>query len=145
MLVGEKMNIGLMLHNLSQISIPIIIVSIVLYRTPEINFRALLLTAIIGAYIPDIDHLNIWNKVPHKGFFSFVKFCLRSDRYRKSFLLFHNHLTMLIILITLPIAVFINLFVGIFLLTFLTHLILDYLADMFLIKAHSHWKFRSWI
>lgn len=137
------MNIGLMLHNLSQISIPIIIISMVLYSS-KVNFTNLFLAALIGAYFPDVDHFSMWKKVTHKGFFDFVKFCLKSDRYRKAFLIFHNHLTMLIVAIAMPIIAYLNFFAGIFLLAFFTHLIFDYLADTFLIKIHSHWKFRNW-
>lgn len=134
-----------MLHNLSQLSIPFLVTAIVLMRTPAVNPATVFFVALIGSYFPDIDHLNMYGKISHKGFFDFVKVVMRAERYRKTFLIFHNHLTMLIVAAAIPVTALINFFLALFILSFLLHLILDYLADILLIKTHSHWKFRNWL
>jgi hypothetical protein len=142
---GDALNVAIMLHNFSHIAVPFIIIGIVLFSNPHLDLRALLFTTFFGAFFPDVDHFYMWKKIEHTGFFSFVKSVMRAERYRRAFLLFHNHLTILIVAVALPILALVNFFWGIFLLAFLAHLVLDYLADVLLIKTHSHWKFRNWL
>lgn len=136
-----------MLHNLSQLSIPFFVTGIVSLISPNYNMLGIFLVSLVGAYIPDIDHLNMYKTVTHKNFFDFVKIVMRAERYRRAFLVFHNHLTMLIVAVTIGVTALIdfNFFISLFLISFLLHLILDYLADVLLIKTHSHWKFRNWL
>ena len=139
------MKTGIMLHNLSQLSIPFIVTVIALTKFPGVSVGILFFVAMIGAYVPDIDHLNMYGKISNKGFFDFIKIVMRAERYRRAFLAFHNHLTMLIVAVSIPVAIVWNFFAGIFFLSFPLHLVLDYLADVLLIKTHSHWKFRNWL
>lgn len=136
---------GIILHNFSHIILPFLIFLVFIQVTPKINSRVALIVIYIGSLIPDIDHINIWRKIYYKKFKEFLIYCLTSDRYRRSFLAFHNILTILILIVAIPIVSILNVFLGIFLLAILSHLILDFLTDKFLIKTHGHWKLRSWI
>ncbi len=136
---------GVMLHNLAHLNLPILIFLLVVYLKPTINLLLAIPAIIIGSYLPDIDHYNIWKKVKFESRKNFLKYLLTSDRYRKAFLVFHNFLTLLILVVALPIVNIYNIYVGIFLLSFIAHLILDFLTDKLLIKQHGHWKLKSWI
>ncbi len=144
---GGNLKTGIMLHNLSQLSIPFFVTGIILLRMPYLDSLYIFVASMIGAYIPDVDHLNMYRTIVHKSFFDFVKIVMRAERYRRAFLVFHNHLTMLILVVMIGVASFFgfNFFISVFLVSFLLHLVLDYLADVMLIKMHSHWKFRNWL
>jgi hypothetical protein len=136
---------GVILHNFSHFLLPFLIFFLIVYITPEINSVAAFVVIWAGSLLPDLDHINIWRKTYYKNFKEFLRYCLSSNRYRKSFLMLHNILTILILIIAIPIVSFLNIFLGIFLLATFSHLILDFLTDKLLIKTHGHWKFRSWI
>ncbi|MEM5801825.1 MAG: hypothetical protein QXQ18_00330 [Candidatus Aenigmatarchaeota archaeon] len=138
-------NIKIMLHNISHIVLPILMIRLIHYYLPKIDFQTLILVVVAGCLFPDIDHFTMRKLYKNLGFWKFIKEVMKADRYRKTFLPFHNFLTILIILISLPIANLINTFIAIFLLSMLAHLILDFLSDLMIIKMHSHWKFKSWL
>ncbi len=126
------------LHNIAHLALPFLFLEIFsLLR----GFSILLLISIFsGAFLPDIDHLAIWASRYFRNFRSFLKYCLKSSRYRNSFLLFHNFPTVIALLIFLPWAFLMNFYFGIFILSMACHLFLDFLADVFALKIHSHWK-----
>lgn len=136
---------GVIIHDFSHFALPFLIFFLISSITPEINLIATFIVIWIGSLIPDIDHINIWRKTYYRNFKDFLRYCLSSDRYRRTFLMFHNILTILIMIIAIPILSFLNIFIGIFLLAVFSHLVLDFLTDSFLIKTHGHWKLRSWI
>lgn len=136
---------GVVLHDFSHFILPFLIFFVIVRSTPEINPIAAFIVIYVGSLIPDIDHINIWRKTYYRNFKEFLRYCLSSNRYRRSFLMFHNILTILILIIAMPIVSILNIFLGIFLLAIFSHLVLDFLTDKFLIKTHGHWKFRSWI
>jgi hypothetical protein len=138
-------NIKIMLHNFSHMLVPFIIIYIGEFYFPQIDFKKLLFVSVIGSFFPDIDHLNMKKNYKHLSFWKFIKEVMKAERYRRAFLFFHNYLTMLITGVISVIFVLINVYITLFLLAFLTHLFLDYLADLMIIKTHSHWKFRRWL
>lgn len=136
---------GILLHNLFHIYLPFILVYIIFKITPDLNPPYVLISVFIGAFIPDIDHFTMYRKFYYKNFLSFLEFCLTANRFRKGFLLFHNHLVLLFVAVFMLISLFINFYLTLFLFAFLFHLVYDYLSDILLIKSHAHWKFKSWL
>lgn len=138
------MDRGLVFHNAMQLSIPIWVVAAALNNFPKFDVYLLSFAAILGTLFPDVDHFSMWRRVKHNGFLNFVKYCIRADRYRKAFLPFHNYVAMLVVTITAALFSFVNFFVFIFFLSFLIHLAFDFVADLYLIKQHTHWRLRNW-
>jgi hypothetical protein len=136
---------GVVLHNFSHFLLPFLIFLVIIRITPKINQILVFIVVWAGSLLPDLDHINIWRKTYYRNLKEFLRYCLSSDRYRRSFLVFHNVLAILILLTAIPIASILNIFIGIFLLAILSHLVLDFFTDGLLIKTHGHWKFRSWI
>lgn len=136
---------GILLHNFAHFLLPFLIFHIFTRITPEINRFLAFIVIWAGSLLPDIDHINIWRKTYYKDFKEFLKYCLSSDRYRKTFLMFHNILTIIVLIIVMIMTSVLNIFISIFFLAIISHLILDLLTDKLLIKIHGHWKFRSWI
>ena len=136
---------SVVLHDISHLLLPFLILFVILYYSPNINVPGVFLIVLVGSFIPDIDHVNILRNGYFKNFWEFIRYCLSSDRYRKSFLIFHNFVTILILVISIPIISALNIFAGIFLLSILAHIILDFLTDRLLLKTHGHWKLRGWI
>ncbi|MEM4500438.1 MAG: hypothetical protein QXD62_03785, partial [Candidatus Woesearchaeota archaeon] len=57
---------------------------------------------LLGSFIPDIDHLFLYQKRKFGNFKNFIKWIIKSDRYRIGFELFHNTPVMFMILLFLP-------------------------------------------
>ncbi|MEM5790530.1 MAG: hypothetical protein QXP77_00525 [Candidatus Aenigmatarchaeota archaeon] len=132
---------SILLHNLSHFILPFLLLEIFsLIRGFDIY---LLITIFLGSFIPDVDHLAIWTTKYFRNFRSFLKYCFKSQRYRGAFLLFHNLPTIIVLLIILPVANWMNFYFGIFIIAMICHLFLDFLADSFALKTHSHWKVRK--
>ncbi len=136
---------GLILHNAMQLSIPFWVAALALYNFPRLDFYLVGSAAVIGSLFPDLDHFSMWRKVDHKkGFFNFVKYCVQADRYRKAFLPFHNYVAMLVVTVAAALFALVNTYIAIFFAAFLAHLLFDFIADLYLIKQHTHWKLRNW-
>jgi hypothetical protein len=136
---------GILLHNVFHIFLPFALVDLILRSTPDLNLLYLLLTIFTGSFIPDLDHFTLWGKFYPRKLINFLEFCFSADRYRKGFLFFHNHLTLLFAAIFMIIFILINFYFTLFLFAFFVHLVYDYVSDILLIKTHSHWKFKRWL
>jgi len=136
---------GLVLHNAMQLSIPFWITAMVLYNFPKLDFYFVGAAAVVGSTFPDLDHFSMYRKVDHKkGIWNFMKYCVQADRYRKAFLPFHNYVAMLVVAVAAALFSIVNVYVSIFFAAFLAHLIFDFVADLYLIKQHTHWRLRNW-
>ena len=134
-----------MLHNISHFLVPIIVVRVVM-SFAQLDLYKLIFSATLGAFFPDIDHFTMRKTYKNVSFWKFIKEVMKAERYRKGFLFFHNLLTILFLIVLIPItARFFSIYFSIFLLSFLAHLIMDFLADVLIIKSHAHWKFKKWI
>ena len=131
-----------MLHDLSHILIPFIVSWTVLFFNRGLEPVKVGLAAFAGALLPDIDHLNIWREYKFKNFVKFLKFCITADRYRRSFLIFHNFATIVVLIVLIPFVSTINFFASIFLLSFLCHLFLDFFDDKITIGRAVQWRSR---
>lgn len=137
---------GLVLHNAMQLSIPFWLTAIFMARIPDVDFWAIGFWAVIGSVFPDADHFSMWKRVDHKkGLLNFVKYCVQADRYRKAFLPFHNHVAILVTSVSAALFYFVNPYASIFFAAFAVHLVFDLLADIYLIKKHTHWRIRNWL
>ncbi len=134
---------GVIFHNICHVILPLLILLVFIRITPEINILKFFIVILIGSFFPDIDHIVLWRK--YESFGEFLRYCLSSDRYRKSSLVFHNILTILIVIVCVAMFSMINILMGTFFLAMLAHLVLDFLTDWTLIKSHGHWKLKSWI
>ena len=135
---------GLVLHNAMQLSIPFWVAAFALFKMPDLDFYFAGAAAVIGSLFPDVDHFSMWGRVKHRGFFDFIKFCVKADRYRKAFLPFHNYIAMFVVAIAAAIFSLVNVYATIFFAAFFVHLMFDFVADLYLIKQHTHWKLRNW-
>lgn len=139
------MSRGLVIHNTMQLTIPIWLVPMLFNSFPRIEFSILTFASVFGMLFPDIDHFSMWRKFRGRGFWGFIKFCISADRYRKAFLPFHNHVAIYIVgTVTILSYFFVNFYVFAFFLSFFVHLMFDYIADLYLIKQHTHWRLRNW-
>lgn len=136
---------GLLYHNAMQLSIPFWLTALSVYSFPGADWIKLGAAAFLGAVLPDLDHFSMWRLKRHKNIVDFVRFCIQADRYRKAFLPFHNYAAMLIVTITAAIFSNIDTYVFVFFVSFLVHLLFDYIADLYMIKQHAHWKLRNWL
>jgi len=130
------------LHDLSHIIIPFIVSGIALAYNENLKPLHLFFASLSGALLPDIDHLNIWREYKFKNLLRFIRFCVTSDRYRLSFLVFHNFWIIVILIALIPIASMVNTLAGIFLLSFLCHLFLDFFDDKITIGRSTQWLWR---
>ena len=135
---------GLIIHNSMQLTIPLWLIPLLWHFFPRADLMLLSVAAVLGTLSPDIDHLNMWGKIKHKGFWDFARKCVQADRYRKAFLPFHHHIAIYIIGVLTVVFFFVDFIVMTFLLAFLVHLLFDYIADLFMIKQHTHWRMRNW-
>lgn len=135
---------GLVLHNAMQLSIPFWLFAIFYVKLPGLEFLTAGAAAVAGSVFPDVDHFSMWGKVKHKGFLNFLKFCVQADRYRKAFLPFHNYLAMVVAAASSVVSFFFNVYVSLFFAAFFVHQTFDYVADLYLIRQHTHWKVRNW-
>lgn len=136
------MRFKIFLHNLSHAILPLLILYSILRIDPLLDVKLSYLAVLIGAFLPDVDHLKILWDYKFKGFWHFFIYSITTDRYRKSVLVFHNIPTVLIIIALLPLAFLSNWYVGVFILSFFSHLVLDLLFDWHATKGVSHWKIR---
>jgi len=134
---------SVVLHNFAHIFLPFFIFILIFNNFSKIETEKIFIAVFIGSFFPDIDHLAM--KRTYEKFSDLLKYCWNSDRYRKSFLVFHNSITILIVSVSAFVFMKVNFLISIFLISFLSHLILDILTDRLLIKSHGHWNIRSWI
>ena len=137
---------GLLIHNAMQLSIPFWITAIFMTKIPDLEFWTVGFWAVIGSVFPDIDHFSMWRKVDHKkGVLNFIRYCIQADRYRKAFLPFHNYVAILIVSVASGVFYVVNPYASVFFASFAVHLVFDLLADIYLIKKHTHWRIRNWL
>jgi len=129
------------LHTILHIVIPIIIFVLSFLYIQELSLIKRFFAVILGTLIPDIDHLIYLKYIKFRNFREFLFFNIKSDRYRRGFLLFHNIPFMIFLSISIPLVMFLDLFFALFLLSFFLHLTYDFFEDRILIRTTSHWKF----
>lgn len=95
----------------------------------------------VGAFFPDIDHLLLYRKKRFGSFKNFLKWIIRSERYRIEFELFHNTPVILIILLSLPYLYLKNKLSFVFFLSFLLHLLSDLVIDRIAVGEIKWWRF----
>lgn len=130
------------LHALLHFIIPIIIfiLSIIYIEDPQLSLIHRIIAVLIGSFIPDIDHFIYLKYIRFTSFKQFLLFNIKSDRYRRGFLVFHNLPTIIILAVAIPFLMFYNTFVALFFLSFLIHLVFDFFEDRILIRFTKHWK-----
>ena len=132
-----------MLHNLTQYAItPVVLMVVAMSIYPNLNQWDILAVTIFGSMFPDIDHINIWLEYKFKDFEAFVKFLTQARRYRYSFLMFHNVVFIIVLLIILPFSAMTEPFAGIFVGSVIVHLLLDLVDDWLSIGRLTHWRYR---
>lgn len=136
------MRLKIFLHNLSHFVLPFLLLFSFYIFSKDLNPKFLIPVIFIGAFLPDIDHFKIFVDYRFKDFHHFISYCLTTDRYRKTLLIFHNIPVIIILIFSLPFFFFFNVYDGIFILSFLSHLILDLFHDWIAIGGISHWKIR---
>ncbi|MEM5829946.1 MAG: hypothetical protein QXL82_00310 [Candidatus Aenigmatarchaeota archaeon] len=129
------------LHAILHIIIPIIVFSLSFIYIQELSLLERFIAIFLGSLIPDIDHLIYLKYIRFRNFKEFLLFNIKSDRYRRGFLLFHNFIFISILAVSIPIIMFFSIFWALFFLAFLIHLIFDFFEDRILIRATSYWKF----
>lgn len=131
------------LHIITQVIIlPLLIAFFILQIMPSLNDLDILALSVLGALVPDIDHINIWFEYKFKNFRSFVRFLTHARRYRYSFLIFHNVGAMIAIVLLIPIVGLVSTYGSIFLVSFLFHILLDFLDDKVSLGRVTHWRYR---
>ncbi|MEM5882151.1 MAG: hypothetical protein QXS69_01650, partial [Candidatus Aenigmatarchaeota archaeon] len=129
------------LHSILHFLIPVILIVLSLIYVEDISIIERIVVIFAGAFIPDIDHFIYLKYIRFTSIKDFLRFNIKSDRYRRGFLLFHNIPTIAILLITVPLLMFYNTLISLFLLAFLIHLIFDFFEDRIIIRVSKHWKF----
>lgn len=104
------------------------------------NLKYLVISVIVGAFIPDIDHLAYLRTYKFRSFGDFIKKNIKSDRVRRGFLIFHNVFFVSLLMFIIPLVYLFNPILSYFFLAFLSHLILDFLDDKLLIHTIEHWR-----
>jgi hypothetical protein len=107
-----------------------------------LDFSDVLIVALFGGLVPDIDHINIWFEYKFVNFRSFVRFVTKARRYRYSFLVFHNLGFMFAITLLIPVLHIFSPIGAVFLTAFLGHLLLDFIDDKISIGRVTHWRYR---
>jgi len=130
------------LHNLTHVLLPFAISSVFLLIDPSLDAIDVVLVALFGGLLPDVDHINIWLEYKFKDFKSFLRFVTKARRYRYSFLVFHNVSFMFFLVFLIPITNRIDPGGPIFLGSFLAHLLLDFFDDKITIGRVTHWRYR---
>lgn len=129
------------LHIILHFLIPSILFILSFLYIEEINLIERIAAIFLGAFIPDVDHLVYLKYIKFPKFKDFLIFNIKSDRYRRGFLLFHNIIFIGILSIIVPIIMFYSIFLSLILLSILIHLIFDLLEDRTIIQITYHWKF----
>lgn len=135
---------SIFLHNFLHVLLPFFLIYIVMRENGKINLTYAGIAVFAGSFLPDIDHFSMYDKKIYKNVKEFLKFCLKADRFRRGFLIFHNDLALLFLAVSMFISRFINFYFMLFLFAFFFHLIYDYLSDLILIKTYKQWRFK-WI
>ena len=131
------------LHNIGQYFVaPLLIAYVSLNAFPSLDRTDVLVVSFLGSMLPDVDHINIWLEYKFKDFQSFVKFLMNTRRYRYSFLIFHNIIAILALLLLIPIVANRTLLGGIFLFSCLVHILQDFFDDKISIGRVTHWRYR---
>lgn len=107
----------------------------------EIPRELIFLFSFLGSFFPDIDHLLLYKKRRFGNFKMFLKWIIKSERYRIGFELFHNAPTILVLLISLPYLYVKNKLALIFFLAFLFHLLIDLSLDKIVVGKVKWWRF----
>lgn len=103
--------------------------------------ETLLVFSFLGSFFPDIDHLLLYKKERFGNFKNFLRWIIRSERYRVGFELFHNSPTIFLLLLALPYTYYKNPLVFTFSLAFLLHLLIDLTLDKIIVGKIKWWRF----
>jgi hypothetical protein len=101
----------------------------------------LVLTIFIGSFAPDLDHLLLYKKSRFYNFKTFLRWVVHSNRYRLAFELFHNFLSISVLMFLLPFVYIKNKLVFLFFLAFLIHLLVDLIIDKIVLRNVRFWRF----
>ncbi|MCS7093888.1 MAG: metal-dependent hydrolase [Candidatus Aenigmarchaeota archaeon] len=134
--ISEKRYLDTVIH--SFISIVLCIIFTKLLNVP---LEKVLILVFVGSFIPDIDHLLLYKKSKFRSFKNFIRWIIKSDRYRVGFELFHNLPVILLIILFLPYLYLKTKFSFIFFTAFLLHLITDLVLDRIVVKNIRWWRF----
>ena len=139
----KSLNDTHILHNIAHFVLPLVTTPITLLFYPYLDSLDVLIVALFGGLVPDIDHVNIWFEYKFVNFRSFVKFVTKARRYRYSFLVFHNLGSVIAIVLLIPILNVFSPLGAVFLTAFLGHLLLDFIDDKISIGRVTHWRYRK--
>lgn len=95
----------------------------------------------LGSFFPDIDHLLLYRKNRFGNFKNFLRWIIRSERYRIGFELFHNAPTIFLLLLSLPYTYNKSSSAFSFSLAFLFHLLTDLILDKIIVGKIKWWRF----
>lgn len=126
-------------HLFLHLLVPVIVILNYIILSYEKFELKVVIAIIIGSFLPDIDHIIYYKYVP-LNLVEFIKFNIKSDRFRRGFLVFHNIPFLIFWAILTPLTAIYSLNVFLFFLSFLLHLLLDYLDDKFVLGYTYHWK-----
>jgi len=129
------------LHTILHVLVPTIIFILSFLYLPEISLLERILAILLGTIFPDLDHLIYLKYIRFKSAKDFLIFNIKSDRYRRGLLIFHNIPFIVFLAILIPIVMFFSTFLALFFLSAFAHLIFDFFEDRILIRTVSHWKF----
>lgn len=130
------------LHNMAHLALPFSVSTLFMIIYPALDSFQVIIAALIGGFLPDIDHINMWFEYRFKNFRGFVKFATTVRTYRYSFLIFHNMASVLIILLLIPLVNSISTIATVALSAFFAHLCLDIFTDKIALGRVTHWKYR---
>jgi uncharacterized protein involved in cysteine biosynthesis len=130
------------LHNMAHVALPFSISTLFLLIDPLLDSFQVLVAAIAGGFLPDIDHINMWFEYKFKNFRSFLKFATTVRTYRYSFLVFHNLASLIALILLIPLVNTVSTIAAVFLTTFLAHLCLDFFTDKICLGRVTHWRYR---
>jgi len=95
----------------------------------------------LGSFLPDIDHLFLYKKKKFGNFKNFLRWIVKSNRYRVGFELFHNAPVIIIILLSLPYVYSKSKLAFAFFAAFIFHLIVDLILDKIIVGKIKWWRF----
>lgn len=117
------------------------IIYVSLSRFLNVNREILFLFSFLGSFFPDVDHIFLYKKEKFGNFKIFLRWIIRSERYRIGFELFHNAPTILVLMISLPYIYSKSKIAFAFFLGFLLHLITDLILDKIIVGRVKWWRF----
>ncbi len=121
--------------------IAIVLCIIFSFHFPNIEKEIIVLSTFFGSFLPDLDHLLLYKRRRFYNFKAFLRWIVRSNRYRIGFELFHNFPTIITILFLLPFIYYKNKVIFIFFSAFLLHLIVDLIIDKIVLRNIRFWRF----